>query len=65
MSVYDFLDLCVDSSFLTVDIYDINSGKVAYSGNVDNIPDDYLYADVWSWDVPTVVDKITINICND
>lgn len=62
MSVYDFLNLCIDSSFLTVDIYDIDMGEVVYSGSADDIPDDYLYTDVSSWDVPTKPDKMTINV---
>lgn len=63
MSIYDFLDLCIDAGALSkIEIYDTESEKTVYSGHCSDIPDDLLYAPVSSWDLPTNPYCITLNI---
>lgn len=62
MTVGDFLFYCIDEGFLTVEIYSIKKGKTVWLGNGYNVPDEYLDAELGSWDVPSKADHITLNI---
>lgn len=62
MDIRTFLDYCIDEGFLTVEIYSLEKGDIVWLGNGYDVPDEYLYADLCSWDVPTKADHITLNI---
>lgn len=62
MTVYDFIDLCIDCGLLTVEIYSCDAGDVVWTGPGDEVPEEYLYADLGSFDVPSKPDHITLNI---
>ena len=62
MTVDDFLSLCIDESFLKVDIYSCEQKKVVWSGNGDDVPDEFRYAEVSTWDIPMQKEHMTFNI---
>lgn len=62
MSVYDFMSYCIDESMMTVEVWSGSKQKVVWKGNGDEIPDEYLYAELWSFDVPDKAYNITVNI---
>lgn len=62
MDVFAFLDMCIDTSLLTVTIYDVAVGENVYSGSAEEIPEEFQTAEVCSWDVPTKVGEVTLNI---
>lgn len=62
MNIEDFLDYCIDAGLLTVEIYSLDKGGIVWTGSGDEVPDEYLYADLCSWDVPSKADHITLNI---
>lgn len=62
MTVYDFLDYCIDPGLLTVEIYDCDSGNTVWVGHGDEIPEEFGYKDIGSFDVPSEADHITLNI---
>ena len=53
MTINDLMELCIDSSFCKVEIYDLNKEDVVWSGCGDEIPDEYGELDINSFDVPT------------
>lgn len=61
MTVYDFIDLCIEPSFMIVELYSLESGTV-WTGYADEIPEEFLECEVGSYDVPTVKDHLTLNI---
>lgn len=62
MTINEIISYCIAPSMLTVEIYDTDREEIIWSGNGEEIPDEYLYKEIWSWDVPTELGKITINI---
>jgi len=62
MNINDFIDLCIDAGLLTVEIYSMDRSKIVWTGPGDEIPEEFLYCELWSWDVPTKPDCITLNI---
>ena len=63
ITVYDFLDLCIEKSFQTVALYDMDSGEIVYKGSAEDVPYEYSEMEVWSWDCLTKgSDVFTINI---
>ena len=62
MTVYDFLDYCCDEGLLTVEIYSLEAGKILWTGDGDEVPAKYGFAELGSFDVPTKADTITLNI---
>lgn len=61
MTVYEFLDYCIDARLLTVEIYSLDKGTV-WVGDFDELPDEYADAELCSFDVPTKEGCITLNI---
>ncbi len=51
ITVEDFVYLCIENSECEV-----------WTGHGDEIPDNYMYRDVLSWDVPEKAGAITLNI---
>ncbi len=62
MTVYDFLYYCIDERMLKVEIYDCISGKIVFSGDYDDLPDEILEAELCTFDVPTKPETITLNV---
>ena len=62
MTVYEFVDLCIDPSILKVEIYSLDAGDVVWMGYGDEIPSKYEDVEIDSYDVPTKKDRITLNI---
>ena len=62
MTVFDFVDLCIEPSFMTVEIYSLDAGAVVWTGHGDDIPEEFLDCEVGSYDVPTKICGITLNI---
>lgn len=62
MTVYDFVDLCIEPSFMTVEIYSLDAGAVVWTGPGDEIPEEFLEREVCTYDVPTKECGITLNI---
>jgi hypothetical protein len=63
LTVRDFLDLAIDS--FDVDIFDCAAGEVVYSGNSNDVPYEYAYLEVESFDPPSMSDYrlvFTINV---
>lgn len=62
MNIYDFLDYCIDAGLLTLEIYSVSSGKTVWTGDGDEVPEEFGYCELASFDVPTKADCITLNI---
>lgn len=62
MTVYDFYNMCVDSGMLNVEIWDNDESAIIYSGPCEELPMDIEDEEVSSFDIPTRVDWITLNI---
>lgn len=65
MTVYDFLDMCIDERMLRVEIYDCESDETIFDGDYDDIPSELMDEEVCSFDVPSEIGKITINISKE
>lgn len=63
MTVYDFIALCTEDSIVHIEIYDLNSGDVVFSGDgADAKFCDYAEHEVLSFDAPEKPWSITVNI---
>ena len=61
ITVDDFMYLCTDDS-ITVTIFSCSAEENVYSGSINDMPDEYRYAEVLSWDAPDRTWEITLNI---
>lgn len=64
MTVYDFIDLCIEPGFLKLIIYDGAAEENVYEGYADEMPEKYDDLTVESFDIPTE-GSITLNIWTD
>lgn len=64
MSVYEFIQMCIEPGFLNVCIYDTESGQNIYEGEAEEVPTDMEDLTVESYDVPTE-GKLTLNVSRD
>ena len=62
MTVEYFLEYCIDAGMLTVALYDVDEVVLIWQGFGDEVPDNYLYLDVESFDVPSVSGEMTLNV---
>lgn len=62
MNIGDFLDYCCDAGLLIVHIYSLDKGGIVWTGCGDEVPDEYVYSELCSFDVPSKADHITLNI---
>ena len=62
MSVYEFCNMCTDSGMLYVEIWDNEEATIIYQGPCDELPMELEDEEISSFDVPTRVDWITLNI---
>ena len=62
MTIYDFLELCIEPNLLHVQIYDFSSQKVVFDGNGDEIPEELTEAEISSFDVPDLYGRICLNV---
>lgn len=62
MTVYEFVDWCIDAGLLTVEIYSLDKGDIVWTGPGDELPDEYADCEIGSFDVPSMADHITLNI---
>ena len=63
MTIGEMLDLCFVAGMLTVEIYDLDKERTVWTGDGDEVPDEYLDAEIESWDLPAAASKMTFNIC--
>lgn len=61
MSIYDFMDYCVDAGMCHVVIYSFEKEDNVWSGYGDEIPEEYGDETEFSFDVPSD-GSITFNI---
>ena len=63
MTVEDFMEYSIDESFQKFTLYDVDKGEEVFTGNIDECPDEYLEAEVGTFDV---IDKdsprLTLNV---
>lgn len=62
MTVYELLNLCMDASLMDVQLYDLNSREVIWSGFGDEVPENYEDVEVDSYDPVDNRGTFTINI---
>lgn len=62
MTVSEFLFLCIDPSMMTVEIWSDKAKAVLWTGPGDEIPDEYEYSELWSFDPPVKAGWITLNV---
>ena len=62
MTIQDLLYYCYDEGLLTVEIYSIDRGETVWTGNGYDVPDEYMDAELCSFDVPSKPDYLTLNI---
>ena len=65
MTIYKLLDSCWDAGLLKLTIYDTYSGDDVWSGDGDEVPEEYGYCEIESWDIPTKSGELTVNITLD
>lgn len=63
MSVFDFVEMCIERGLFMVELYHLEKGVSVWSGSADEIPDEYLDMEVCSFDPPGN-DSMTLNIDN-
>ena len=51
MTVDEFMDLSIDSSWQKVKIYDVDLGEEVFEGTIDDMPDKYRFGEVGSFDI--------------
>ena len=63
MTVTDFMEYSIEESYQTFTLYDVDKGEEVFTGNIDECPDEYLEAEVCTFDV---IDKdsprLTLNV---
>ena len=63
MTVEDFMEYSIDESFQKFTLYDVDKGEEVFTGNIDECPDEYLEAEVCTFDI---IDKdsprLTLNV---
>lgn len=62
MTINELLYACVDASLLKLTIYDLESGEDVWSGDADEVPGEYEYLEIESWDVPNKGGELTVNV---
>ena len=62
LTVRDFVDMCTDGTGLEIEIWDNVSCEVLWSGCGDDVPDEYGWETVDSYDMPYKKWSITVNI---
>lgn len=63
MTVTDFMEYSIEESYQKFTLYDVDKGEEVFTGNIDECPDEYLEAEVSTFDV---IDKdsprLTLNV---
>jgi hypothetical protein len=63
MTVENFMEYSIDVSWQKFTLYDVDKGEEVFTGNIDECPDEYLGAEVCTFDV---IDKdsprLTLNV---
>ena len=63
MSVYDFVEMCIDPDFLKVELFDVDKNEVIFNGMVYDMPEVLgCYYEVGSFDIPDKAGEITLNV---
>lgn len=62
MTVYDFLELCIDRGMMTVEIWSNSAEDVLWTGPDDELPEEYEDCELCSFDPPTKPWCMTLNI---
>ena len=60
LSVYDFIDLCITDEQV-FSLWDNATESVIWTGTKDDLPDEYEYLNVWSFDGVLKDCVITLN----
>jgi hypothetical protein len=63
MTVENFMEYSIDVSWQKFTLYDVDKGEEVFTGNIEECPDEYLEAEVCTFDV---IDKdsprLTLNV---
>jgi hypothetical protein len=63
MTVENFMEYSIDVSWQKFTLYDVDKGEEVFTGNIEECPDEYLGAEVCTFDV---IDKdsprLTLNV---
>ena len=51
MTVEDFMEYSIEESWQKFTLYDVDKGEEVFTGNIDECPDNYLEAEVCTFDV--------------
>ena len=63
MTVEDFMEYSIDESFQKFTLYDVDKGEEVFTGYIDDCPDNYLEAEVCTFDViDKNSSKLTLNV---
>lgn len=62
LTVYEFMDMCVEPYFLNVRIWDSDKEGFVFVGTLDDMPEELQEETVTSFGLPYKADEITINI---
>ena len=62
INVYEFIWMCCDDSMLKVRLYDVDNDEEVYAGYLNDMPVNLQTAYVASYDMPSTVGELTLNI---
>ena len=63
MTVDDFMNYSLDVYYQTFTIYDVNKGEEVFTGTIDDCPDNYLSAEVCTFDnIDKYSPRLTLNV---
>ena len=62
MTIYDFIYLSCDAGLMKVEVYDMTTERVIWSGNGDEMPTEIEDMELMSFDVPYMTDTFTLNV---
>jgi hypothetical protein len=51
MTVEDFMEYSIEERWQTFTLYDVDKGEEVFTGTIDECPDNYLEAEVGTFDV--------------
>ena len=51
MTVRDFMEYSIEVDWQKFTLYDVDEGEEIFTGNIDECPDEYLEAEVCTFDV--------------
>lgn len=63
MTVEDFMEYSIEENWQKFTLYDVDKGEEVFTGNIDECPDEYLGAEVCTFDViDENLPRLTLNV---